>query len=256
MGVVTASRNHAISADRTAGLDLVIPALNEEARLGATVEELHRVADDAGLDVRFIVVDNGCVDSTADVVDRSAAADIPVELISCQTRGKGAAIRAGIRHSDAAFVGYCDADQSTPPGALLEGVDLLAAGWEVVIGSRKCAGAGYVVRQPALRRAGSFAFHTAATRLTGPVSDTQCGFKLFHADRARDLFEATSLDGFAFDVELLARVQRAGLQAIELPVKWTHSDGSTFRPLKDGIRSFRELLAVHRSLKAAPAAGA
>ena len=256
MGVVTASRKHSVGALPVADLDLVIPALNEEARIGATVDELHRVATDASLAVRFIVVDNGCVDSTADVVDRSAAADIPVELISCQTRGKGAAIRAGVRSSTAAFVGYCDADQSTPPGALLEGLDLLAAGWEVVLGYRKCAGADYVVRQPPLRRAGSFAFHAMATRLTGPVSDTQCGFKLFHAEAARSLFEATSLDGFAFDVELLARVRRAGLQAIELPVKWTHSDGSTFRPFADGLRSFQELLAVHRSLRAIPAAGA
>lgn len=256
MGTVIANRKQADDAIRIADVDLIIPALNEEARIGATVEALHQVAKDASLDVRFIVVDNGCVDTTADVVDRTAASEVPVELISCQTRGKGAAVRAGVRKSTAPVVGYCDADQSTPPTALLEGMGLLAAGFDVVIGSRKCVGAAYEVRQPAIRRAGSFAFHALASRMTGPVSDTQCGFKLFEGAAARSVFAATSLDGFAFDVELLARVRRAGLRTVELPVRWTDAQGSTFRPLTDGVRSFRELMVVHRALRATSFAGA
>ena len=256
MGTITARRRRPDGVLPVADIDLIIPALNEEARIGATVDALHRVAQDGSLEVRFIVVDNGCVDATADVIDRSAASDVPVELISCQTRGKGAAIRAGVRRSTAAYVGFCDADQSTPARTLLEGFDLLASGWEVVIGSRKCAGADYVVKQSALRRAGSFAFHSMATRLTGPVSDTQCGFKLFSAGAADAVFEATTLNGFAFDVELLARVRQAGLRTIELPVRWADSEGSTFRPVADGIRSFQELVAVHRTLRGTPLVGA
>ena len=228
--------------------DLVIPALDEEARIGDTISSLHEATTMASLHVRFIVVDNGCVDGTAEVVDALGRFEVPVELISCQTRGKGAAVRAGIRRSTSAFVGYCDADRSTPPSSVEHGLELLRSGWEVVVGSRKCAGAGYTKPQSTSRRIGSFAFHALATRITGPVSDTQCGFKLFTAPVARNLFEACTLNGFAFDVELLARARHANVRMIELPIMWSDSEGSTFRPVTDGIRSFGELRAAHRSL--------
>lgn len=230
--------------------DLVIPALNEEARIGDTIASLHAANTAASLKVRYIVVDNGCIDATAEIVDAIRGLDVPVEFMSCQTRGKGAAVRAGIRRSTSYFVGYCDADRSTPPSSVERGVKLLRSGWEVIVGSRRCAGAGYEISQSATRRLGSFAFHAVATRMTGPMSDTQCGFKLFTAPVARALFDATTLNGFAFDVELLARARHADFRMIELPIKWSESEGSTFRPVTDGLRSFGELRAAHRSLQA------
>lgn len=226
--------------------DLVIPVLNEEARIGDTIDALHQTISDASLDVRYIVVDNGCVDRTAEVIDRIRRSDVPVEFMSCQTRGKGAAVRAGIARTSARFVGYCDADRSTPPSSVVSGLSLLRSGWEVVVGSRRCAGAGYTVAQSPTRRVGSLAFHAAALRITGPVSDTQCGFKLFVASAAQALFDAVMLKGFAFDVEVIARARRAGYRMIELPIEWSDSEGSTFRPVADGLRSFGELRSIHR----------
>ena len=106
------------------------------------------------------------------------------------------------------------------------GIELLRAGWEVVVGSRRCAGAGYAVSQSATRRLGSAAFRAFASKLTGPVSDTQCGFKLFAGPVAKVLFESTTLNGFTFDVELLARALEADFQMIELPIRWSDCDGS------------------------------
>jgi hypothetical protein len=254
MGILPAQESYTSNIVSTFDCDLVIPALNEEARLGDTIASLHEAATAASLNVRYIVVDNGCVDATADIVEIVRALDVPIEFISCQTRGKGAAVRAGIRHSAARFVGYCDADRSTPASSVEHGLALLQSGWEVVVGSRRCAGAGYTNAQPASRRIGSFAFHAVATKLTGPMSDTQCGFKLFTTPVAKALFDATRINGFAFDVELLALARRADLRMIELPIKWSDSEGSTFRPLTDGLRSFSELRAAHRSLNAATAA--
>lgn len=243
----------ALEAPKTGSLnsydcDLVIPALNEETRIGDTIASLHEATRAAFLNVRYIVVDNGSVDATADVVDAVRRLNVPIELMSCQTRGKGAAVRVGMKQCTSPFVGFCDADLSTPPSAVEPGLDLLRSGWEVVIGSRRCAGAGYTNQQPAIRRLGSLAFHAIATRVTGPISDTQCGFKLFTAPVARVLFDAITVNGFAFDVELLARARRAGYRMIELPIQWSDSDGSTFRPVRDGLRSFRELRDAHRSL--------
>ena len=229
-------------------LDLVIPAFNEEQRIGPTIAAIHEKAVDAGLSLRILVVDNGCVDGTAEVVATLRSSDIPVEIISCRTRGKGAAVRAGIQQSTAPFVGYCDADQSTPPSSVLSGIDLVRSGWEVVIGSRRCTGAGYSVPRGSLRRLGSFAFRAMASDLSGPITDTQCGFKLFHSKVAKDLFSSSRLTGFAFDVEVLARARKRDLRMIELPIQWTDSPDSSFRPVVDGIKSFRELREVRRSM--------
>jgi dolichyl-phosphate beta-glucosyltransferase len=248
MALLTALEDPTTDALNWYDCDLVIPVLNEETRIGDTIASLHEATTAASLNVRYIVVDNGCVDATADVVDAVRGLDVPIEFMSCQTRGKGAAVRAGIKRCTSRFVGYCDADRSTPPSAVERGLDLLRSGWEVVIGSRRCAGAGYTSPQPASRRLGSFAFHTIATRITGPMSDTQCGFKLFTGPVAQVLFNATTVNGFAFDVELLARARRAELRMIELPIQWSDSEGSTFRPVTDGLRSFSELRTAHRSL--------
>jgi glycosyltransferase involved in cell wall biosynthesis len=231
-----------------AELDLVIPAFNEERRIGATLAAISQEAADSNLSLAMLVVDNGCVDATAEVVALARDVAVRVEIISCRTRGKGAAVRAGILHATAPFVGYCDADQSTPPSALRPGIDLLRAGFEVVIGSRRCTGAGYEVPQGTMRRLGSLAFRTMASTLSGPITDTQCGFKLFHSPVAKDLFSTSRLDGFAFDVEVLARARERGFRMIELPIQWTDSPESSFRPLVDGVKSFRELREVRRSI--------
>jgi glycosyltransferase involved in cell wall biosynthesis len=234
--------------DRLLGLNSHAPcALNEEQRIGATLAAISQKAADAGLNIRILVVDNGCVDATADVVAGHVSDHVPVEMISCRTRGKGAAVRAGILRSAAPFVGYCDADLSTPPAAVVSGIDLLRSGWEVVIGSRRCTGASYSVSQGNLRQLGSFAFRKMASDLCGPITDTQCGFKLFHSQVAKDLFSSTTVNGFAFDVELLAQALRQNLRMIELPIEWSDRPESSFRPFVDGLRSFRELREVRRS---------
>ncbi|WP_337059682.1 dolichyl-phosphate beta-glucosyltransferase [Kineococcus sp. G2] len=232
-------------------LDLVIPAYNEERRISPTVEALVAELGGSPYSVRLIVVDNGSVDTTADIVDRLSARHRLVKMISCQEKGKGAAVRAGVAHATAPFVGYVDADQSTPPEAVLTGLAILTSGWDVVIGSRRAFGARYVVPQPLVRRLGSRAFNLAATTVTGKVSDTQCGMKLFRTEAAKRVFAAGALNGFAFDVEVIARAKQAGLRAMELPVAWADSEGSSFRPLRDGFRAFADLYAARKVLRTA-----
>ncbi len=232
-------------------LDLVIPAFNEELRIGATVAAICQVIVSQPWVIRIVVVDNGSSDTTTEAVDLAGRADVPMAVISCRTRGKGAAVRTGILFSHAPFVGYYDADLSTPPSAIVPGIDLLRSGWDVVIGSRRTAGVEYLQAQRLLRRLGGMAFRAMARKFTGSISDTQCGFKLFRGDAARMLFERSVLTGFAFDVEILARARQLNLKMIELPIEWSDQDGSTFRPLADGLAAFREMHAVGSALNAA-----
>jgi glycosyltransferase involved in cell wall biosynthesis len=235
--------------DRTkVSLDLVIPALNEEQRIGTTVAAICRHAQAHEWSIRLLVVDNGSVDATAEAIDRARSTDIPISVIGCRTRGKGAAVRCGVLHSSAPYVAYVDADLSTPPVAIGHGVDLLSLGWDLVIGSRRCAGASYSVVQPPLRRMGGAAFRALTRRVVPSISDTQCGFKAFRADVAKKLFRESVVDGFAFDVEILARARRHQTRMIELPIDWSDQSGSTFRPRADGIESFRDLASVRRAL--------
>ncbi|GAB3246692.1 glycosyltransferase [Kineosporia babensis] len=231
-----------------APLDLIIPVLNEELRIGRTLAALAEHIDLAGHPVRLIVVDNGSVDATVSVVERDCRG-LDVEVISCRHRGKGAAVRTGMLHSRAPRVGFCDADLSTPLSTFGTALELLDAGCPAVIASRRVAGASYAVRQPMVRRAGSQAFGRIAAPLVGPIRDTQCGFKLFDGDLAREVFADMQLNGFAFDVELIARLLRRGVEVAEVAVAWTDDADSTFSPMRDGYAAFRDLMLIKRALR-------
>jgi dolichyl-phosphate beta-glucosyltransferase len=230
-------------------LQMVVPAINEERRIGRTLAELCAHLSSRPWSSEVIVVDNGSADATPEVVDLCNSDRVPIEVVGCRQRGKGAAVREGIRTTTARWVGYCDADLSTPPEAIDEAVALVRSGVDVVIGSRKCEGAAYVLPQPAVRRVGSAAFHSLSSRLVGPIADTQCGFKVFRGDIARELVASSHLAGFAFDIEILAQAVRRGLRIVEMPVAWTDREGSTFRPVSDGVRVLRELIEVQRAMR-------
>lgn len=233
-------------------LDLVIPALNEEQRIGRTLAAVWKWADAARVDLNVIVVDNGSSDATTETVDLVSGTRRGVDVVGCRTRGKGAAVRAGVLRSWAPVVGYYDADLSTPPEAIGAALELIENGWDIVIGSRYCHGARLVISQPWFRRSGSWCFRRMARRYVGPVADTQCGFKLFSGEVARSLFQNATVDGFAFDVEIIARARKANYRIAELPVIWSDKGGSTFRAVKDGVSSFRDLAALRRSLSEVP----
>ncbi|MDH6574469.1 glycosyltransferase [Kitasatospora sp. MAP5-34] len=229
-------------------LELVIPAYNEEHRLAATVQALADHLWRLPLTTALRVVDNGSSDRTAECVDRLAASGIPVSVVGCSRRGKGAAVARGMVTSRARWVGFCDADLATPAPAIDDALALLQGGWRVVIGSRRCAGARIPVRQPVLRRVGGVGFRLLTRRLSGPVADTQCGFKFFEAEAARLVFAEVTTAGFAFDLEVIARARALGLAMTEFPVVWSDQQGSSFRSFSDGRRVAGELWRLHRTV--------
>jgi glycosyltransferase involved in cell wall biosynthesis len=231
-------------------IDVVIPALNEESRILPTIEAVGLELSDRPERVRVIVVDNGSVDATAAMVDAAYPFRLSVEVIGCRQRGKGAAVRAGVLHADAPVIAYCDADLSTPASAIAVGADLVRSGSDIVVGSRRCAGAAILQAQAPARRIGSLAFRSLARPLAGPVSDTQCGFKCFRGPVARDLFARSVIPGFAFDLEILALARAGGYRVTEMPVQWSDTSGSSFRLVADGLRSVRELARLRRSFRA------
>lgn len=231
------------SAHPHTDLQVIVPALNEESRIGPVLHALVGYLARQPWSSSVVVVDNGCADRTLEVADQISS-PIPVEVIGCRQRGKGAAVRRGVLSSHARYVGFCDADLSTPVETIGPVMELLGAGHAVVIGSRRCTGAEYVDVQPLGRRMGGAVFRTLVRSVAPNVQDTQCGFKFFHTHLAKALFSRASVDGFAFDAEVVGLALAAGIGVTEVPVSWADAEGSSFRLLSDGYGAMRELLAV------------
>jgi len=225
-------------------LQLVIPAYNEQGRLPRTLRELRRhVLGTRGLNrpVEVVVVDNASTDATAEVARAADGPGLRVRVVACPTRGKGAAVRAGIAVTDAPVVGFMDADGATHLDALEEACRRLALGADVVIGSRGAEGALTEARHSRLREHGASVYRACTARIVPGITDTQCGFKVMAGDLGRAVFAELRTTGFAFDVEVLARARALGARIEEFPVTWTDVPGSTFVPLRHGAGSFVDL---------------
>jgi dolichyl-phosphate beta-glucosyltransferase len=235
-------------------VDVVIPAYNESTRLPQTLRETLRFLSGMPWRSRVLVVDNGSVDGTAGVAAEIAAEvgrvdRVAVDVIGCSRPGKGAAVRRGILAGRAPLVGFFDADLATPLDTLPAAIAALRGGAAAAIASRHVPGARFVETQPLTRRLGGHVFHTLSGALVSGVADTQCGFKFFQRPVVTAALVRTRTTGFAFDVELLHRIQRDGGEVVELPVAWTDRAGSTFHPVRDGIASYRAVLALHGGVR-------
>lgn len=228
-------------------LQVIVPAFNEEARLPHTLRTLRSYVLSAqalpGL-VEVIVVDNASTDATAAVALAEDSPAMRVHVVHCSTPGKGAAVRAGIAASTAEVVAYMDADGATGFEAIPVGLELVAAGADIAVGSRAMTDSVTQARHSRLRAWGAALYRRCTAKVVPGVRDTQCGFKVMRGDVARDLFAACVSDGFSFDVELLGRAHRTRRVVVEFPVTWSDVPGSTFDPVRHGVSSFTEIAQI------------
>ena len=233
---------------RPVDLEVIIPAYNEAERIPTTLRATADFLASQPWSSRIVVVDNGSVDETSAVVARIARASdaVDIRLMGCAQPGKGAAVRRGLLSSRAHFAGFLDADLATPISTLTDAMTYLEAGASAVIASRHVPGSTFVQPQHLGRRVGGTAFRLMTRRMVQGIADTQCGFKFFETGAAKRALVECRTMGFAFDVELLQRIQHAGGRILELPVAWTDGPASTFRPIRDGIASFGAVLHMQR----------
>ena len=225
-------------------VSVVVPAYREEARIADTVTRIRRELDVFTGDLEIIVVDDGSPDGTADAA-RRAGADLVV--VQPQNHGKGAAVRAGVLAARGRTIAFTDADLAYSPHQLVAFVEAIEGGYDVAIGNRHHADTDTMVGTSSVRSFGSRVVNMATSlMLLGNYRDTQCGCKAFRADAARIVVGAGSIDGFAFDIEVLHLVERYGLSMIELPVEVVNSDTSTVRALRDGAGVLLDILRIRR----------
>jgi len=225
-------------------LSVVIPLWNEEGRLAEGRAGVAALRARYGR-VEAVWVDDGSDDGT--LAGLHAAAEADDVVVAAPHRGKGAALRAGVAAATGDRVLLTDVDWSVGPGEIPA---LLERDADVVIATREGAGARRVGEPPLRHWLGRAFNHAVQTLLLAGHEDTQCGCKLLRANVAKELFAATTVDGFALDVELLYLAHVRGHRVVEVPVVWRYEADSRVRPVADGIAMAREVWGVRRRARA------
>ncbi len=227
-------------------LSIVIPAFREQEGIADTIERLRQtLVPVVGPDeLEIVVVDDGSPDNTADVAEAAGA----TVLRQPQNRGKGAAVRAGVMAARGRFVVFTDADLAYPPAMVLPILEELEDGWDVVVGSRRHEETTTLVRARLIRELGGRAVNWLTHLvLLGHFRDTQCGIKGFRGDIGRAIFERTTIDGFAFDVEIFLIAEQDSLSLTEVPVKVENRQDSSVRLIADTAKLFKDLVRIRRA---------
>jgi dolichyl-phosphate beta-glucosyltransferase len=228
-------------------ISIVIPAYNEEKRIKGSLSETCAFLNDSGMEYEIVVVDDGSTDGTSRIVERLVTDFPKVKLVRYEeNKGKGHALRTGVLVTKGDFVLVMDADLSTPMEELWKLMPYLSDGrFDVAIGSRALALSDIIKKQPWWRQGMGKMFNKIVkTLVIGDFSDTQCGFKLFGGDVARNLFGEAKIDRFAYDVEILARAKRKGCRIKEVPIRWIDSPESRVDPLKDSLQMLVDLVRI------------
>ena len=227
---------------------MVIPAYNAAHQVVGTLDAIQAFLNRNGILHEVIVVDDGSQDTTRDVVARRGNG---VRLLANEgNRGKGFSVRQGMLEAKFDWVLFTDVDHATPIDHLT-GFGPHATTNDILIGSRRLNESTIVRRQPRIRQAMGRVFPYLVRAFVLPqFADTQCGFKMFRREVARDLFGRAQVDRFCFDVEILAMAVSKGYRIAELPVNWRNPEGgSTLRIVRDTNRMLADLWRIRRRMK-------
>lgn len=227
-------------------ISVIIPAYNEERRLTSTLETVYRYLKDRGAPFEILVIDDGSLDHTDDVVEDFGNGREEVRLISYHpNRGKGYAVKLGMLAARYELMLFDDADGSSPIAELAQLERAIDEGCDIAIGSRNLPKAGKKVKASLSRKyiGNTFNFIVQSLLLPG-INDTQCGFKLFKRASARDIFSVSQIDGFAFDVELLYIARLRGYKVAEIAIDWTNVAGSKVNVMIDSPKMLLDVVGI------------
>jgi len=235
-------------------LSIVIPAFEEESRVGGSITTILDYIRASGISAELIVVDDGSKDQTKATAEAafSSSDGVPARVIRYdENRGKGFAVRTGLAAATANIALFTDADLSTPIEETAKLTDPIRCGeFDVTFGSRALDRSLIGTHQPWRREQGGKVFNLLVRTMTGmPFWDTQCGFKAFNMKKFRPLLDVMRIDRFGFDVEFLYVADHHGLRLREIPVRWDHDERTKVSVFRDSRRMFGEVLQIRRNAK-------
>ncbi|MCW5979228.1 MAG: glycosyltransferase family 2 protein [Bryobacteraceae bacterium] len=232
-------------------ITVILPAYNEAAAIETAVRDVAAYFAGRGMRYEIIVAADGD-DGTRELVRRMAGADPAIQVFGRPGRaGKGLGIRDAVAIAEGAIIGYMDADNKVPVEEFEKLEPYLRAGYELATGSRAMSGSRIERRQPWYRRVGSKGFHLFMQTLVGlpGIHDSQCGFKFFRRDVAKRIFACQKIDGYMFDVEILALAQRMGYRIAQAPIRWRDDGDSRLELFKGNLQNVVDILRIRRSLR-------
>jgi dolichyl-phosphate beta-glucosyltransferase len=226
-------------------LSLIVPCFNEERRLPASLARIEEYLEGTGYSYEVLLIDDGSADRTAEVARETAARNERFQVHRYEeNRGKGFAVAYGGRLARGRWVLFSDADLSTPLYELEKLIPYLERGYDVVIGSRALKDSELKIRQPWWRERAGRVMNLLIRRASGlRFKDTQCGFKLFSRQAARDIFPNLTVRRWMFDVEALILARKLGYDVADVPITWINSGESRVK-LSHTPNIFRELLHI------------
>jgi glycosyltransferase involved in cell wall biosynthesis len=224
-------------------LSIVIPAHNEENRLPDTLEQVFHFLEKQSFSSEVIIVENGSSDRTLNVAQEFAATHKNFRVMQSE-RGKGAAVQRGMLEAKGEYCFMCDADLSMPVEEISKFIPPTLEGFDFAIGSREAKGS-VRYNEPPYRHFGGRGINFIIQLLILPgLNDTQCGFKCFRAEVARDIFNCQTLHGWSFDIELLYVARRRGYRVKEIPIHWYHFADSKISALRDAVRMIQDIFRI------------
>ncbi len=225
-------------------LSVIVPAYNEKRRLPHSLRRIVGYLGKQEYTSEVIVVDDGSEDGTAQVVEEMMAELPLLSLIRTEHRGKGHAVKTGMLAGRGEYLFICDADLSMPIEELYQFLPPVLEGYDVAIASREVPGAQRYDEPPYRHFMGRVFNWMVRLFAVQGFQDTQCGFKCFRREAAREVFGYQTMDGWGFDVEVLFISQKRGYKIVEVPINWYYSANSRVHPIRDSINMFTEVLKI------------
>jgi dolichyl-phosphate beta-glucosyltransferase len=230
-------------------LSVVIPAYNEAARIGPTLEALVATLDPLPLPWEIVVADDGSADETSAIVAAASAREPRVRGLRLPHRGKGATLRDGLLAAHGGRRFLCDADLAMPPAQIARFLAVVPSQCDIAIGSREGEGA-VRIGEPLHRHLLGRVFNTLVRAMVLPgIQDTQCGFKMFTAAAAEAVLPTTAIEGWSFDVELLASARAQGWRIAEVPIEWHYGQASKLRVIPHSLQMLRDLYRIRAKVR-------
>jgi dolichyl-phosphate beta-glucosyltransferase len=236
-------------------ISLIIPAYNEESKIRfdteTAVDFLHKHFQQG----EVIVVDDGSRDRTeAEAKKASSPSDIDVRIIRLHNnRGKGAAVKTGVLEARGDIIIYADSGTCVPyPDALPVIKRIQEGDFDTGLASRRHRGTVILRNHPLKRRVISRIFLWAArlvTGLPGWISDSQCGFKVYRGNAAKELYRESQIEGYLFEIEILLLARKKGFRIEEFPIRWTCDPDTRLRPASDVWSVLKELTQIRRRMR-------